>query len=121
VRRARTVDLVMLATVVLSASLWLTETRSPIRTITTVLALCVAPGWGLLRAAGGRGSAFQLVQAIALSCCLVMLTGLLLVTRLGWDWQAGVNALNMCAAITLTASLLRPVPVGSRLRDWPRG
>ncbi len=107
-RWARVLDLALLAAVVLSSSLWLADGPSAARTLTTVLALCVAPGWGLIRAAGAFGSLLHVVQAVALSVSLVMLTGLLLVTRLGWDWELGVNVLNLAAVVALTAALLRP-------------
>ena len=107
-RWARVLDVALLATVVLSSSLWLGDGPSPARTLTTVLALCIAPGWGLIRAAGAFGSLLHVVQAVALSVSLVMLTGLLLVTRLGWDWRLGVNVLNLAAVVALTAALLRP-------------
>jgi hypothetical protein len=106
--RARVVDVVLLATVLLSASLWVADSSGPLRTVSTVLALCLAPGWGLLRiATQSRLTLFTLVVAAAVSIAQVMLTSLVLVTHAGWDWEAGINLLDLEAAVLLTASLLR--------------
>ena len=106
--RARVVDVVLLATVLLSAFLWTAGSSSHVRTVSTVLALCLAPGWGLLRIASkARPTLFMLVVAAAVSVAQVMLTSLVLVTHAGWDWEAGVNLLNLEAAVLLTVSLLR--------------
>jgi hypothetical protein len=106
--RTRVVDVVLLAIVLLSASLWVADSSGPVRTVSTVLALCLAPGWGMLRIASqARLTLFNLVVAVAVSVAQVMLTSLVLVTRAGWDWEAGVNLLNLEAAVLLTVSLLR--------------
>jgi len=106
--RARVVDVVLLVTVLLSAFLWTAGASGPVRTVSTVLALCLAPGWSVLRIASkARLTLFTLVLAAAVSVAQVMLTSLVLVTHAGWDWEAGVNLLNLEAGVLLTLSLLR--------------
>lgn len=111
----RAIDVALLACVALSAVLWLAGVESPVRTVLTVLSLGVAPGWGLWRMTGAAASLLTLVFAVAVSVALIMVTGLVLVTRLGWEWAVGVNVLNALSALTLTLSAVG----AADLRRWP--
>lgn len=106
-REGRVTDAVLLACVLLSGGLWLAEATGPARTVSTAVALCVAPGWALLRVSGARPSAWTALLAIAISCSLAVATGVLLVTRLDWNWAAGVNVINMLTVLALSFALAR--------------
>lgn len=109
VRNGLAMDGALLVAVLLAATLWSSAGHSPLRTIATVLSLCVAPGWGLMRVWGARPSAFTAVAAIAISAALVMVVGLLFVMQLDWRWATAVNLLNLLAAACLLLSISRIV------------
>ena len=58
---------------------------------------------------GAAASLLTLVLAMAVSAALIMVTGLVLVTRLDWEWAVGVNVLNALSALTLTLSAVGAV------------
>jgi len=84
--------------------------EGPVRRGAAVVVICLAPGWGTLRALRMTASTFTLLMAFVSSLLLAMLVGLVLVTRLQWQWLGGLALIEVISAVGLALALLRQRP-----------
>ena len=103
--------LCLLATVTLPV-LGVLGSEGPVRKAAAVLVICLAPGWGTLRAARMTASTFTLLMAFVCSVLLAMLVGLVAVTRLQWHWLGGLALIEVISAVGLALALLHQRPFG---------
>ena len=101
-------DIMAIVCATVLAGYVLADATSMVRAATAVSFFLVVPGWALLRGVRARPCSMTLMAAVALSICLTLIGGEVMVTKLGFPWRGATVLYCGLSAMVLV------VDVGAR-------